>query len=302
MWSLSITDPVRDAAHMAASALPSSAPIGVFDSGLGGFTVLDALVRSLPHERFIFLGDSARCPYGPREADEVCSFVLEICRFLAGFGCKMIVIACNTATAAGLSAAQRAFDIPVVGVVVPGARAAVQMTRTRRVGVIATAGTVRQGAYEDAIAHLDAGIHVMQKATPDLVRIAESRFSGAAFDEASEREYARIAREYLEPLKEQDIDTLVLGCTHYPLICDLVSDVMGPGVALVSSAEETAREVRSILKRRGDLAQESAGARVQVMVTGDDVEKFRLTAQGVLGMDVPVERVDLGSRGEEEMR
>ncbi len=161
---------------------------------------------------------------------------------------------------------------------------------------------MRQGAYEDAIAHLDAGIHVTQKATPDLVRIAESRFSGVAFDEASEREYARIAREYLEPLKEQDIDTLVLGCTHYPLICDLVSDVMGPGVALVSSAEETAREVRSILKRRGDLAQESAGARVQVMVTGDDVEKFRLTAQGVLGMDVPVERVDLGSRGGEEMR
>lgn len=274
------------------------APIGVFDSGLGGFTVLRELMRALPHERFVFLGDSARCPYGPRDPEEVRSFVLEIGAYLVDRGCKMIVIACNTATAAGLQAAQRAFDVPVVGVVEPGARAAVHMTRTRRVGVIATEGTISQGAYERAIMHLDAGIQVFSQAAPEFVRIAEARFMGSA---AAGREGdAVIARAYLEPLKNQDVDALVLGCTHYPLIRDLIAEVMGEGVALVSSAEETAREVRSILDRRGGAAVVDDPLGLEICVTGDDVDKFALTAKRLLGCDASVERVRLPVGSKEE--
>lgn len=296
MWSLSTTDPHRSLAAAVKAKAGERAPIGVFDSGLGGLTVLSELIRSLPHERFLFLGDSARCPYGPREPEEVRSFVLEICHLLVSRGCKMIVIACNTATAAGLSAAQREFSIPVVGVVTPGARAAVQMTRTRRVGVIATSGTVRQGAYEDAIAHLDAGIKVFQQAAPEFVRIAESRFSGAGEEDGAEGDPQVIAHDYLAPLKEQHIDTLVLGCTHYPLICDLIAAEMGPSVTLVSSAEETAREVRSILERRHDLAGAHEALEVEILVTGDGVDRFAVTAQGLLGLDVTVSSIELSAK------
>lgn len=288
MSSLSITDPAQG---VSAPREGADAPIGVFDSGLGGLTVLRELMHALPHESFIFLGDSARCPYGPRRPEEVRGFVLEICRFLMDFGCKMIVIACNTATAAGLADAQRAFDVPVVGVVEPGARAAVHMTRARRVGVIATEGTIGQGAYEDAIAHLDAGIQVHSQATPEFVRIAEARF--APCDAQQDEKELRIAEEYLLPIKAQEVDALVLGCTHYPLIADLIAQVMGEGVALVSSAEETAREVRAILERRGQLADAPGGDGLRVFVTGDDTEKFAMTAQGLLGRAVRAERVSL---------
>lgn len=282
MWSLSTTD--RASAH---------APIGVFDSGLGGLTVLRELMRALPHERFIFLGDSARCPYGPRHPEEVRSFVLEIGAHLAQRGCKMIVIACNTATAAGLSDAQRAFDVPVVGVVEPGARAAVHMTRTRRVGVIATEGTIAQGAYERAIAHLDVGIKVFSQAAPEFVRIAEARFAGGTGG-ASEDD-RRWAQRYLAPLALQQVDTLVLGCTHYPLIADLIAGQMGEDVTLVSSAEETAREVRAILERRGDVADAGAPLELEMFVTGDDAQKFALTAQGLLGIETSVAQVRLAA-------
>ena len=279
MWSLSTTD-------------QPNAPIGVFDSGLGGLTVLDELVRAMPHERFIFVGDSARCPYGPRDPHEVRGFVLEMCDYLRTFGCKMIVIACNTATAAGLMDAQRAYDVPVVGVVEPGARAAAHMTHTRRVGVIATEGTIGQGAYENAITHLDAGISVFSRATPEFVRIAEARFADGLKAPIA-KEDALIMREHLQPLRERDIDALVLGCTHYPLLQDAIAAEMGAGVTLVSSAEETAREVRSILERRGDLAPDGAPLEIDIKVTGDDAAKFAKTAEGILGVDVTVERVEL---------
>lgn len=274
----------------------SSAPIGVFDSGLGGLTVLDELVRAMPHEHFIFVGDSARCPYGPRDPAEVRAFVLEICTYLMRFQCKMIVIACNTATAAGLVDAQRSLNIPVIGVVAPGARAAVHMTRTRRVGVIATEGTISQGAYEDAITHLDAGIQVFSRATPEFVRIAEARFSEGLRAPLAETD-ARIAHERLEPLRTSNIDVLVLGCTHYPLLSDLIAHEMGEEVTLVSSAKETAREVRSILERRGEIAPESCPLSVDIKVTGDDAEKFAKSATGILGVEAEVERVCLQEEG-----
>ena len=261
--------------------------------------MLQALRERLPQERFIFLGDSARCPYGPREPEEVKAFVLQICGHLASRGCKMIVIACNTATAAGLPAAQQAFAIPIVGVVMPGARAAVHMTHNRRVGVIATEGTVRQGVYGEAIHHLDAGIKVIQKATPEFVSIAESGFEeedeGApqALSFSSKDEYQRTARGYLAPLRAEGIDTLVLGCTHYPLIQELISQEMGPSVTLVSSAEETAREVRAILSRRDELRSVSESGGVEVLITGDDEAKFARVTQRVLGITPSITKVVL---------
>ncbi len=281
-------------------------PIGVFDSGLGGLTVLKELMDSLPHERFIFLGDSARCPYGPRPAEEVAGFVQEICTYLVDQGCKMIVIACNTATATGLALAQRTFTTPIVGVVMPGARAAVHMTHTRRVGVIATQGTVRQQAYERAIHLLDAGIEVFQKATPAFVEMVESGFAdvdaGCGVSEMSAEDETRLRQihEHLAPLKEERIDTLVLGCTHFPLLQELIAQEMGPEVTLVSSAQETAREVKAILSRRHELSDGTAEGSVEVLITGDDDAKFARVAESVLGCTVPVRRVSLDGVGHED--
>lgn len=303
MWSLSITDAVpgmesglmNEKAFFANSALP----IGVFDSGLGGLTVLKELMRELPHERFLFLGDSARCPYGPRPAEEVSRFVQEICTWLVAQGCKMIVIACNTATATGLALAQRTFSIPIVGVVVPGARAAVHMTHTRRVGVIATEGTVRQQAYEQAIHLLDAGIEVFQKATPEFVQMVESGFAkadagdAAAWMHVEDKDQLRVIHEHLLPLKEERIDTLVLGCTHFPLLQDRIAEEMGPDVTLVSSAQETAREVEAVLARRRELNEANTSGGAEIFITGQDGDKFARVAGCVLGREVPVRSVRL---------
>lgn len=279
----------------------SKAPIGIFDSGFGGLTVMREIVKLLPREDYLFLGDCIRCPYGPRPQDEVRDFVLRICSHLVDRGCKLIVIACNTATAAGLHDAQMTFDIPIVGVVVPGSRAAVQMTKNRRVGVIATEGTIASGVYEKAIHALDAGIKVFSRATPEFVAMAEAglrfRRGGMIIDEddveradaLSHAEYLRIAEDYLLPLKEENIDTLVLGCTHYPLIQPLIADVMGPDVKLVSSAEETAREVHEILKRRGelldaDVTSESSWRRY--LTTDANIDAFKNFGSTVMGEEL----------------
>lgn len=260
-----------------------ASPLGVFDSGFGGLTVLSEIMHALPGESTIFVGDSARCPYGPRPLSDVRGYVMQICTYLYKRGCKLIVFACNTATAAGLRFAQPRFDIPLIGVVQPGARAAVDMTRTRRVGVIATEGTVSSGVYEDAIHNLDAGIKVFSAATPKFVDIVEQCMApgeGATWDSAKKRIYYTeeqlgIARGYLEPLRAMNIDTLVLGCTHFPLISHLVAEVMGPDVRLVSSAEETAAAVRLALMRRGELAPTDACATHEYFTTSENVAEFK---------------------------
>ena len=279
-------------------------PIGVFDSGYGGLTVARALQRRLPEESIIYFGDSARCPYGPRDQEEVDRFVQQICAWLTERDVKMIVIACNTATAAGLVHAQQAFDVPVVGVVEPGARAAAHTTRNRRVGVIATKGTVESNAYADAIRHIDAGITVFSTATPRFVEIAElglrmaegplEDFMADASKVYIRPEFEEIAREYLEPLRRCEIDTLVLGCTHYPLLKALIGGVIGRPVTLVSSADETARDVDHILRRRQAHAQPGNVPTAAFFTTGADVEEFRRFGGRVLArpMDV-VEHVDL---------
>ena len=281
-----------------------NAPIGVFDSGFGGLTVAREIAKELPRESIVYLGDSARCPYGPRSLDEVDGFVQQIGAWLVERGVKLVVIACNTATAAGLSHAQRTFPVPVIGVVEPGARAAAHATKNRRVGVIATKATVESDAYTKAIRHLDAGITVFSTATPRFVEIAEMGLKlsdGPIEDYMADTtkvyirpEFEDIARQYLEPLRRCDIDTLVLGCTHYPLLKALIGGVVGRKVTLVNSADETARDVDHILRRRRAHARSGNVPVHSFFTTADDVEEFRRFGGRVLArpMDV-VAHVDL---------
>lgn len=290
---------------MDANEAYSCAPIGVFDSGFGGLTVAREIAKALPRESLIYVGDSARCPYGPRDLSEVDGFVQQIGAWLVAQDVKMIVIACNTATAAGLAHAQRTFPVPVIGVVEPGARAAVHATRNRRVGVIATKGTIDSGAYAKAIRHIDAGITVFSTATPRFVEIAERGIRMAEgpvedYTSLASKVYIRpafqeIAKEYLEPLRRCEIDTLVLGCTHYPLLKALIGAVVGRDVTLISSAKEAARDVREILDRKRALAPEGTVPVRRFYTTGNDIDEFRSFGGRVFRQPLEsVEHLDLG--------
>jgi len=281
----------------------SSLPIGVFDSGLGGLTVAGEIMRALPDESLIYVGDTARCPYGPRETGEVREFVLQIGAWLSARPVKLIVIACNTGTAAGLTAAQQAFDIPVIGVVEPGARAAVKATINRGVGVIGTVGTIESGAYSHAVRALDAGVTVYSAATPRFVDVVEAglRMGPGALEEwlaESTDVFIRpsiykMARDYLDPLKRSGIDTLVLGCTHFPLLASAIQQAVGNSVRLISSAEETAREVSETLAIRGQLAHAGATRTESYFTTGDAAEFSRLGARMLRRPIAGAEHLDL---------
>lgn len=270
-------------------------PIGVFDSGLGGLTVAREIARTLPNESIVYLGDTARCPYGPRDLREVRRYVLEIGTWLETAGVKLIVIACNTATAAALALAQETFSVPVIGVIEPGARAAVHATRSRRVGVIGTVGTIESGAYARAVRAIDAGVTVFSAATPRFVDIVEEglrldtgRVEGLLADASDvfiRPSFQEIARDYLDPLKRSGIDTLVLGCTHFPLLSASIGGVLGPRVELISSAQETAREVAETLERRGHLAPDEAPVHHRFATTGAPDEFARLGSR-VVGFDI----------------
>jgi len=213
----------------------ADAPIGVFDSGVGGLTVARAILDQLPHEPIRYVGDTARGPYGPRPLAEVRQFALEIMDGLVDDGVKVLVIACNSASAATLRDARERYDVPVVEVVHPAVRRAAAATRNGRIGVIGTQMTITSRAYEDAFAAA-VGVEVHSVACPRFVEFVESGVTGGT-------ELLALADDYLRPLREVDVDTLVLGCTHYPLLTGLLSYVMGEGVTLVSSAEETAKDV-----------------------------------------------------------
>jgi glutamate racemase len=221
-------------------------PIGVFDSGVGGLTVLAEIRDRLPFEHTIYFGDTARVPYGVRDLAEVRRFAFEIINYLVGLNVKLVVVACNTATAAALEVAQAEFDVPVVGVIEPGARAAVLETRSRRVGVLATESTVASGAYRRAVHNLDAGVEAYEQAAPRFVPLIERGIVDGP-------ELTETAQGYLAPLKEQKVDVVILGCTHYPLISAPINRILGPEVRLISSAGQTALEVGRILSRRGYL-------------------------------------------------
>jgi glutamate racemase len=270
-------------------------PIGIFDSGLGGLTVAGEIMRTLPYESVLYVGDTARCPYGPRSQDEVRQFVLQIGSWLTVNHVKMLVIACNTGTAAGLAAAQRTFAVPVIGVVEPGARAAVKATRNHKVGVIATVGTVESGAYANAVRAIDAGVTVFSVATPKFVEIVEQGLHmgpGSLEDMLADSSdvfvrpsFYEIARDYLDPMKHTGLDTLVLGCTHFPLLAPAIKQVMGRGVRIISSAQETSREVAETLRARRHQASASNVPRHRFVTTGDPDEFARLGSR-VLGTKI----------------
>lgn len=213
---------------------------------MGGLTVLAEVRDRLPFEHTVYFGDTARVPYGVRDLSEVRGFAFEIIEYLTSLNVKLVVIACNTATAAALKASQERFDVPIIGVIEPGARAAVLETRTRHVGVLATEGTVKSRAYARAVHYLDAGIGVYEQAAPAFVPLIEKGVVEGQELEAS-------ARGYLETFKERGVDAVILGCTHYPLISATINRLLGPEVRLISSAGQTSLEVARVLSRRGYL-------------------------------------------------
>jgi glutamate racemase len=256
-------------------------PIGVFDSGVGGLTVLAELRRRLPAEPTLYLGDNARAPYGPRPYEEVRSFALESARWLAAQDVKLLVIACNTATAHALEAIRAAVDVPVIGVVRPGAVMASAATRAGHVGVLATAGTVGSGAYERAIAEASPTIEVSQQACPELVPLVEAGLAGTP-------EADRAVEGCLGQLFARDpaIDTLLLGCTHYPILRPSIEAVAGPRVSVVDSAFTTALATEDLLDALGRRSVGSTPGSNRITTTGD-VDAFTAVARSVFGAELP---------------
>jgi glutamate racemase len=250
-------------------------PIGVFDSGIGGLTVVRELMRQMPHESLVYFGDTARVPYGNKSPETVRRFSREILEFLMSRDVKLVVVACNTATAHALEDLRRIATVKVEGVIEPGARAAVAASRTGRIGVIGTAGTVASGAYTRAIEAARARVEVTAQACPLFVPLVEEGW----LDHAATR---LIAEEYLGPLRAHDIDTLVLGCTHYPLLKPLLSSLLGPAIALIDSAEQTAAAVSRELARSTLHAPTTSTGQVHFVVS-DAPKQFVKVGKMFLG-------------------
>ena len=243
-------------------------PIGVFDSGLGGLTAVHSLWKILPEENLIYFGDTARVPYGGRSKETILKYARQDVRFLRSFDLKAILIACGTVTTTSLDTLQAENDLPIVGVVEPTCRRALLVTKTKKVGMIATLASVRSGAYEATLRRLDPTVEVICKPCPLFVPLVENgRFR------RGDIVIETVAREYLEPLKDTGIDTLILGCTHYPLLTDIIGDIMGPGVTLVSAVEESAFELKRMLKADGLRADESRQGESEFYVS-DRAEDF----------------------------
>jgi glutamate racemase len=253
-------------------------PIGVFDSGVGGLTVVRAIVDLLPREPILYLGDNGRFPYGPRPVEEIRGFALEIAEHLVARRVKMLVVACNSIEVAAIADLADAHGVPVVGVIEPGTRAAARTTRNRRVGLIGTEATVRSGAYERTMDELAPDVDLISRACPAFVDHVER-------GDTSSDELLSRAREYLEPLREAGVDTLILGCTHYPMLSGLIQLVMGEDVVLVSSAEETAKDVYAALVSSNLLRRGRGEPRHEFFTTGDP-DVFRRISHHFLGPEL----------------
>lgn len=253
-------------------------PVGIFDSGLGGLTVVREVIKYLPNEQIIYFGDTARFPYGSRSITELRGFVFEIIDFLLSKDVKFVVIACNSASAAALEAAQQYYDVPIIGVIEPGARAAVQATRCRRIGVIGTQATISSGSYINAIKTIDAGVQIHPVACSDLADFVER-------DETTGPKVEGVVKWYLDSLVRAGIDSLILGCTHYPLLSETISRVVGDGVKLISSAEETARELKETLARKDKLREEKTPPTLEFISSGDK-DVFRKLGARFLGKEI----------------
>ncbi len=256
----------------------ADAPIGIFDSGYGGLTVARAVLDQLPHERVVYLADTARQPYGPQPIAQTREFALECLDRLVDRGVKTLVIACNTASAAVLHDARERYDVPVIEVIRPAVRRAAAATATRRVGVISTRGTHQSGAYVDAFAAAPQ-VRVTSSPCPRFVEFVEAGVTAGP-------ELVAVAREYLAPIQQAGVDTLILGCTHYPLLTGVISYVMGDLVTLVSSAEETAKDVFRTLADAGTQRPDDAPAPVHEFLTTGDPAEFATLARRFLGPEV----------------
>ncbi len=261
--------------------------IGVIDSGVGGLTVVREISNRLPGERIIYFGDTARMPYGPRTYEEVRKFTFEMIDFLRHQEIKMLVVACNSATAAGLSAYQEVCEYPVLGVIEPGVRAALTQSRRGRIGVIGTVGTINSSEYEMAMRRENGKLHIVSKACPLFVLLVENNLVNTP-------EAKKVVQEYLDPLVSEDIDSLILGCTHYPLMESLIQEVVGPSVSLINSAEEIAAEVEEILGNTG-MANPlgSDNPRYRFFVSGNP-EPFEEVGAKLLQRDIKAYQVKLG--------
>ncbi len=261
-------------------------PIGIFDSGVGGLTVVRAVIDRLPRESIIYYGDTARGPYGPKDLTLVRKYAMDIAAFLEDLGVKMIVIACNSATAAGLGYVETACKVPVVGVIEPGALEAVRLTRNQRVGVIGTKATVESGAYTRRIGALSREIEITSQACPLLVEFVER-------GEVEGEHVEEVLEEYLEPMRRAGVDTLILGCTHYPLLQESVARVIGDRVTIISSADATAAEVERVLAE-DEMARESEEPPTYRFLCSGDTEMSRRLGRMFLGPEVEhVEKASL---------
>lgn len=261
-------------------AVENGRPIGVFDSGIGGLTVVREIFRELPGEPVLFFGDTARLPYGPKSRETVLLFARQNSRFLLSRGVRCIVVACNTASSVAIPALHAESPVPVIGVIEPGARAAAEATRSGMVGVVGTRGTIASGAYDEALGRIDRSIRVVSAACPLLVPLAEEGWI--------DRDVTRsVIREYVEPLLERSVDTLILGCTHFPVLKKTIGEVVGPSVALVDNAVATARALRETIEPSG-----APGPPQHRFVVSDVPHRFREEAELFLGATIgDVERI-----------
>jgi len=250
-------------------------PIGIFDSGIGGLTVAREIMKCMPREDIVYFGDTARVPYGTKSPNTVIKFSIENMLFLLRFRVKIIVVACNTSSSYSLSILENDFKVPVIGVINPGVEEAVKVTRRGRIGVIGTSATIRSGAYEKAIKEINPALKVFSQACPLFVPLAEEGW-------LKDRVTYDIAKRYLGSLKAKGVDTLILGCTHYPLLKDIISKVMGRRVPLVDSAKLVAGHVKELLTREGLLSDNKAAPRYAFYVS-DEPKKFAVSGKKFLG-------------------
>ena len=261
--------------------MDKNAPIGVFDSGVGGLTVAREIMRQIPNERIVYFGDTARVPYGSKSKDTVIKYSRQIIRFLQTENVKAIVIACNTASAFAIDTMQQEFDLPIIGVVKPGAKVAAATTQNGKIGLIGTEGTINSGVYVEFIKSFKPDVQVVGKACPLFVPIVEE---GMLHDVITDQ----VAARYLESLKNKDIDTLIMGCTHYPLLRSTIGKILGDSVNLVNPAYETAIELKRVLEKENlaNVCEVDSPSSMYRFYVSDAAEKFKAFANSILPYDI----------------
>lgn len=257
--------------------------VGIIDSGVGGLTVAREVMRQLPREQILYFGDNARCPYGARSAEEIRAFSLQMIQFLMQYPLKALVIACNTAAAVVLDEVKEFAPFPVLGVIEPGARAAISATRSGRIGIIGTETTIRTAAYERALRRINPGLYVSGLACPPFVPLVENR-------QLQNPQAQQIVNETLQPLRYEELDTLILGCTHYPLLAPLIQKSLGDEITLISSAEETARELSTLFSLHNLHASEQLDWPHHTFFTSGNRHNFRHIGEEWLGCEIHVEQ------------